>query len=281
MATVVVAFHVPLLLGASVSIAGAVSGFDGPVEPRPGMATDERMPALRESESGGGAIGDGQSHLNTFDRDADAGISFHIQGVPFIVDGTVARSYRTELANDAVPEGQDQSVIGDGNFTLTEYNVKRAGANFYEHMKSVSESRFSQRQLLQVDEWNARDFRPPAWVNEVRDMVRSELPAAQAPTATSQSGAADTQSWITEGMKTVMYIQTQFRRMDPVFLAILGVVSVPFALIGIARATRRGRRPSRAGRKRHKVDIAPVKVKPVRRRRKRFRLARVTTEHRH
>jgi hypothetical protein len=278
-ATVVVAFHIALLLGTSVSIAATVNEFDGAVGPRAGMMTDERMPALREFEPGQSAVDAGQSRLNTFDPDSDAGVLFYIQGIAFTVDGTVARSFRTELANDAMPEGQDQPAIGDGNFSLTEYNVKRAGANFYEHMRSVSEGRFSQPQLLQVNEWDARDFKPPQWVDEARDVVRSDdASSPEAVSVTSHRGGVDTETWIKAGMNFVFFVQNQFRRMDPLFIAILALVSVPFALIGIARSTRRGRAPSRALRHKHDAEIPPVRHSRVRGRRKRIALRNVTAE---
>ena len=81
-------------------------------------------------------------------------------------------------------------------------------------------------------------------------------------------------------MKILVYIQTQFQKLDPLFLAILGVVTVPFALLGIAQGARRDRRPSRVAREKQVVASPPLRVKRNRVRRRRTRVPRVPSENR-
>ncbi len=286
LAAVIAALHAPIAWVAPVSIAGAVDDSDDHAELRAGIALDERVPGVHEFDLSRDSTGAGLVPSGAFDprhyRNPALGISFAIHGAAFTFDEAVAGSYRIGLASDAASDEDDLPSSADrSDFSAARRNVVRASLNFNDHMKSVADSRFSSPQLMQVDEWNARDFRPPEWMTKLRDAVRAnsrELKPDPDPSfpETPHPGAPDAQSLLRESLKFLSSLQAQIEAIDPLFLVLMGVVSLPVSLLGFALIMRYQRAPLRASRRGTPTRSQPVTR--VRRRRKRSRSSRIRTE---
>ena len=263
---------------------------DGQVDLRAGMAMDARTSDLHESDLNRDATG-GPAQPATFDPEryngSALGISFPIHGVAFTVDEAVARSYRTGLTNHAASTEDDLPGAGDSTDSLpAARKVNKASPSIHDHIRSDAESRFLSHQLLQVDEWDLRDFKPPEWVGKLRDAVRLggfyeistnspdspygsyayESKSLQPPDPT------ESKSWIKESVFFLWLIQKHVLSIDPVIAAIVGLISFPFALLGIARLQqgsapapavqirRVSRRRTATRTRRHRKQAPPLRV---------------------
>jgi hypothetical protein len=286
-AAIIAALHAPIALVTPVSFAGTVDALDSQAGLHVGMTMDESISSTVEFEPGRDSVRTGPAQPGTFEpkrySDPALGVAVSIQGVAFTLDEAVAKSFRTGLASDAASDDDDLPAGGDRrDFSFVPRNVVRASLNFHDHMKSIAESRFSSLQLLQVDEWDRRDFRPPEWIAKLRDVVRIEGSAGtqdpvQPDSSTPHAGAADSMSMLKESLRFIMFLQMQIQAIDPLILVLLGIVSFPMALLGYMLAMHHQGAPSPAPQKgRKKRRSRPVT--PIRRHRKRTQSVRVNTE---
>ena len=285
----------PVELTTRAGIAGTVNERGDPVNLRNGLAADMHLAVFEDADdmpvSHEAVPGSSRNFGRERGRDTADGIATAINGVFFTFDSVVAKSFALDRATNAGAEDDDLPLSGTGkNPASPSRKVMKVSANFNDHVKSVTDSKFQSPNSSNVNDWDLRDFRPPEWVMKLREMIRHRIPQ-QPSSSTSTSYAsgnsygsgysygagysdgtgepdaesADNTSLLVMSANVFLIIQRKLEEMDSATIILIGMVTLPLVLMGVAWKTRDLVMPSRGthrrSRRSHATSRPPTRVR--------------------